>query len=117
MQRRILIAEDNLEISDTMRNYLIRAGYVVSQAFDGGDAIEQARRLSPDLILLDIMMPVADGYEVCESIRRDMNIPIIVVSAKVAEEDKIRLFELGADDNNTKTLSLKNMNRVVVTQI
>lgn len=54
MQRRILIAEDNLEISDTMRNYLIRAGYVVSQAFDGGDAIEQARRLSPDLILLDI---------------------------------------------------------------
>ena len=49
MQRRILIAEDNLEISDTMRNYLIRAGYVVSQAFDGGDAIEQARRLSPDL--------------------------------------------------------------------
>ena len=84
MQRRILIAEDNLEISDTMRNYLIRTGYVVSQAFDGGDAIEQARRLSPDLILLDIMMPVADGYEVCESIRRDMNIPIIVVSAPVA---------------------------------
>lgn len=109
MQRRILIAEDNLEISDTMRNYLIRAGYVVSQAFDGGDAIEQARRLSPDLILLDIMMPVADGYEVCESIRRDMNIPIIVVSAKVAEEDKIRLFELGADDYITKPFSFKEM--------
>ena len=109
MQRRILIAEDNLEISDTMRNYLIRAGYVVSQAFDGGDAIEQARRLSPDLILLDIMMPVADGYEVCESIRRDMNIPIIVVSAKVAEEDKIRLFELGADDYITKPYSLRNV--------
>ena len=107
MQRRILIAEDNLEISDTMRNYLIRAGYVVSQAFDGGDAIEQARRLSPDLILLDIMMPVADGYEVCESIRRDMNIPIIVVSAKVAEEDKIRLFELGADDYITKPFSFR----------
>ena len=106
MQRRILIAEDNLEISDTMRNYLIRAGYVVSQAFDGGDAIEQARRLSPDLILLDIMMPVADGYEVCESIRRDMNIPIIVVSAKVAEEDKIRLFELGADDYITKPFNI-----------
>ena len=109
MQRRILIAEDNLEISDTMRNYLIRAGYVVSQAFDGGDAIEQARRLSPDLILLDIMMPVADGYEVCESIRRDMNLPIIVVSAKVAEEDKIRLFELGADDYITKPFSFKEM--------
>lgn len=109
MQRRILIAEDNLEISDTTRNYLIRAGYVVSQAFDGGDAIEQARRLSPDLILLDIMMPVADGYEVCESIRRDMNIPIIVVSAKVAEEDKIRLFELGADDYITKPFSFKEM--------
>ena len=109
MQRRILIVEDNLEISDTMRNYLIRAGYVVSQAFDGGDAIEQARRLSPDLMLLDIMMPVADGYEVCESIRRDMNIPIIVVSAKVAEEDKIRLFELGADDYITKPFSFKEL--------
>ena len=109
MQRRILIAEDNLEISDTMRNYLIRAGYVVSQAFDGGDAIEQARRLSPDLILLDIMMPVADGYEVCESIRRDMNIPIIVVSAKVAEEDKIRLFELGADDYVVKPFDAKEV--------
>ena len=109
MQRRILIAEDNLEISDTMRNYLIRAGYVVSQAFDGGDAIEQARRLSPDLILLDIMMPVADGYEVCESIRRDMNIPIIVVSAKVAEEDKIRLFELGADDYVVKPFRIREL--------
>ena len=117
MQRRILIAEDNLEISDTMRNYLIRAGYVVSQAFDGGDAIEQARRLSPDLILLDIMMPVADGYEVCESIRRDMNIPIIVVSAKVAEEDKIRLFELGADDYITKPFSFKEMVCRVYAQI
>lgn len=50
MQRRILIAEDNIEISDTMRNYLIRAGYTVYQAFDGGDALEQARKLSPDLI-------------------------------------------------------------------
>lgn len=109
MQRRILIAEDNIEISDTMRNYLIRAGYTVYQAFDGGDALEQARKLSPDLILLDIMMPVADGYEVCESIRRDMNVPIIVVSAKVAEEDKVRLFELGADDYITKPFSFKEM--------
>ena len=109
MQRRILIAEDNIEISDTMRNYLIRAGYTVYQAFDGGDALEQARKLSPDLILLDIMMPVADGYEVCESIRRDMNVPIIVVSAKVAEEDTVRLFELGADDYITKPFSFKEM--------
>ena len=117
MQRRILIAEDNIEISDTMRNYLIRAGYTVYQAFDGGDALEQARKLSPDLILLDIMMPVADGYEVCESIRRDMNVPIIVVSAKVAEEDKVRLFELGADDYITKPFSFKEMVCRVTAQI
>ena len=113
MQRRILIAEDNIEISDTMRNYLIRAGYTVYQAFDGGDALEQARKLSPDLILLDIMMPVADGYEVCESIRRDMNVPIIVVSAKVAEEDKVRLFELGADDYITKPFSISALQRKI----
>lgn len=109
MQRKVLIAEDNIEISDMMRNYLIRAGYTVYQAFDGGETISQARKLSPDLLLLDIMMPVADGYEVCEKLRADTTIPIIVVSAKVAEEDKIRLFELGADDYITKPFSFKEM--------
>ena len=102
MQRRILIAEDNLEISDTMRNYLIRAGYVVSQAFDGGDAIEQARRLSPDLILLDIMMPGTDGLAVCRELRSVSDIPIILLTAKDSELDYVMGISQGSDDYLTK---------------
>lgn len=109
MQRKILIAEDNIDISDMMRNYLIKAGHTVYQAFDGAQALEQATKLSPDLVLLDIMMPVIDGYGVCRKLRESMNLPVIVVSAKVAEEDKVRMFELGADDYITKPFSFKEM--------
>lgn len=107
MQRKILIAEDNTELSDMMRNYLIKAGHVVYQAFDGQQAIELAAKMRPDLILLDIMMPVKDGYEVCHAVREFINSPIIVTSAREAEEDKLRLFELGADDYITKPFSFK----------
>lgn len=107
MQRKILIAEDNTELSDMMRNYLIKAGHVVYQAFDGAQAIDMAAKMRPDLILLDIMMPVKDGYEVCHAVREFLNSPIIVTSAREAEEDKLRLFELGADDYITKPFSFK----------
>jgi two-component system response regulator VicR len=107
--RKILIAEDNIEISDIMRNYLLKAGHTVYQAFNGEDALTMARSLRPDLLLLDIMMPIVDGYKVCETLRKEMSMPIIVVSAKVAEEDKIRLFDLGADDYITKPFSNKEM--------
>lgn len=107
--RKILIAEDNIEISDTMRNYLIKAGHTVYQAFDGAQALDIVKNLKPDLVLLDIMMPVLDGYAVCRTIRSLMTIPVIVVSAKVAEEDKERMFNLGADDYITKPFSYKEM--------
>jgi len=107
--RKILIAEDNVEISDMMRNYLLRAGHVVYQAYDGAQALDLAGKMQPDLVLLDIMMPVADGYEVCRKLRNTMDIPIIVVSAKVAEEDKERMFALGADDYLTKPFSFNEM--------
>ncbi len=107
--RKILIAEDNLEISDMMRNYLIKAGHTVYQAYDGAQALDIAKNMRPDLVLLDIMMPVIDGYEVCETLRQTMTIPVIVVSAKVAEEDKERMFALGADDYITKPFSFKEM--------
>lgn len=107
--RKILIAEDNLEISDTMRNFLLQAGYTVYQAFDGAEALNMARGLKPDLLLLDIMMPVLDGYEVCRTLRRESTMPIIVVSAKVTEEDKVALFDLGADDYITKPFSNREM--------
>lgn len=107
--RKILIAEDNIEISDMMRNYLLKAGHVVYQAFDGAQALEMLASLRPDLVLLDIMMPVYDGYYVCNKLRSTMSIPVIVVSAKVAEEDKERMFDLGADDYITKPFSFKEM--------
>ena len=107
--RKILIAEDNTELNDMMRNYLIKAGHSVYQAFNGAQALEYARGMQPDLVLLDIMMPVIDGYEVCTSLRNEMSIPVIVVSAIVGEDEKLRMFELGADDYITKPFSFKEM--------
>ena len=116
-KRKILIAEDNTEISDMMRNYLLKAEYSVYQAYDGLQAIEMASSVRPDLMLLDIMMPVCDGFEVCESVRKNMNIPIIVISAVVDEESKLKLFELGADDYLTKPFSFKEMVMRVAAQL
>lgn len=107
--RKILIAEDNVEISDMMKSYLVKAGYEVCQAFDGCEALNLAKEEKPDLALLDIMMPKIDGFEVCQTLRKTMTMPIIVVSAKVAEEDKVRMFDLGADDYITKPFSFKEM--------
>ena len=107
--RKILIAEDNTELNDMMRNYLIKAGHSVYQAFNGAQALEYARSMQPNLVLLDIMMPVIDGYEVCTSLRNEMSIPVIVVSAIVGEDEKLRMFELGADDYITKPFSFKEM--------
>ena len=106
-QRKILIAEDNTELNDMLRNYLIKAGHTVYQAFDGAQAVDMAMKLKPDLLVLDIMMPVKDGYEVCREVRASQNIPIIVASAKETEDDKEKLFDLGADDYITKPFSFK----------
>lgn len=107
--RKILIAEDNAEISDMMKSYLERAGHAAYQAFDGAQALQMAKDIKPDLALLDIMMPKVDGFNVCETLRKTMKMPIIVVSAKVTEEDKVRMFDLGADDYITKPFSFKEM--------
>ena len=107
VSRQILIAEDNVELSDMLRNYLVRAGHVVFQAFDGKQAVDLTKALNVDLVLLDIMMPRLDGFSVIKEIRRIKNIPIIITSAKVSEEDKEKMFNLGADDYITKPFSLK----------
>lgn len=107
--KRILIAEDNVEISAMMKSYLVKAGYEVLQAYDGEQALDIAKAEQIDLALLDIMMPKKDGYEVCTRLRDRLTIPIIVVSARVSEEDKVRMFELGADDYITKPVSFKEM--------
>lgn len=107
--QKVLIAEDNIELSDMMRNYLIKSGFTVYQAFDGSEALNIVEKLKPDILLLDLMLPVIDGYEVCKSIRKTSGVPIIVISAKAQESDKIDLLELGADDYMTKPFSYREM--------
>lgn len=107
--RTVMIVEDNVEISDMMRTYLLKAGHRVIQAYDGEQAVVMFKAMNPDLVILDVMLPILDGYSVCTAIRSISPTPVIVVSAKVGEEDKIKMLELGADDYLTKPFSFKEM--------
>lgn len=106
----ILIVEDDEVIMGTLAYNLSREGYKVSQTTTGAEALRLARKLRPDLILLDIMLPGESGIEVCEHIRElDEDVVIIMITAKDAEEDKVRGFEVGADDYVTKPFGMKEL--------
>ena len=106
----ILIVEDDEVIMGTLAYNLSRNGFGVSQATGGADALRLARKLRPDLILLDIMLPGESGIEVCERIReRDKSVMIVMITAKDAEDDKVRGFEAGADDYVTKPFGMKEL--------
>ncbi len=106
----ILIVEDDAAILDTLAYNLGRQGFGVSKATSGAEALKLARRLRPDLILLDIMLPGESGIRVCEKIRQeDREVVIVMVTAKDAEEDKVRGFEAGADDYVTKPFGMKEL--------
>jgi DNA-binding response OmpR family regulator len=106
----ILIVEDDEVIMGTLAYNLSRGGYGVSQATTGAEALRIARKMRPDLILLDIMLPGESGIEVCEHIReRDQEVVIVMITAKDAEEDKVRGFEAGADDYVTKPFGMKEL--------
>ena len=102
MGYRILIADDESEIRDLLRLYLEKDGYEVLEAADGLETMESVKRENPDLLLLDIMMPGLDGYRVLRNIRENNNIPVIMLSAKGTNTDKILGLDLGADDYITK---------------
>ncbi|HVD43811.1 MAG TPA: response regulator transcription factor [Rubrobacter sp.] len=106
----ILIVEDDEVIMGTLAYNLSRNGFGVSQATGGADALRLARKLRPDLILLDLMLPGESGIEVCERIReRDQGVMIVMITAKDSEEDKVRGFEAGADDYVTKPFGMKEL--------
>src|ERR671939_1641744 len=106
----ILIVEDDEVIMGTLAYNLSRNGFGVSQATSGADALRLARKLRPDLILLDIMLPGESGIEVCERIReRDQSVMIVMITAKDAEEDKVRGFEASADDYVKKPFGMKEL--------
>ncbi len=106
---RILIAEDEKKINDMICDYLEALGFETRQVFDGREALRQFRKDPPDLVLLDIMMPVLDGTDVLREIRKESRVPVIMVTAKAEEGDKVLGLELGADDYITKPFSMKEM--------
>ena len=108
-QKRALVIEDDGNIAELLRLYLEKDGYAVTIASDGGTGVEQAKALSPDLILLDIMLPVKDGWQVCRELRAFTNAPIIMLTAKSETEDKVTGLEMGADDYITKPFEVKEL--------
>jgi two-component system response regulator RegX3 len=107
--RRVLIVEDETSLADSIRYNLEREGYAVDVAYDGRDALRRARLEPPDLVLLDLMLPEMAGLDVCRALRAESNVPIIMVTAKDAEADKVAGLELGADDYLTKPFSMREL--------
>ena len=102
---RILVADDDREIVRTVRAYLEESGYEVTSAHDGKTALESFRNEKPDLVVLDIMMPEINGLDVAKALRRESEVPIIMLTARVDEADRLVGLELGADDYITKPFS------------
>lgn len=103
---RILLIEDDFDLSNVIRDFLVKDGFEVKRAFQGEEGIQLSKEFVPHLILLDIMLPKVDGIEVCRNIRTYSTAPIIILSAKNTDVDKLILLGIGADDYLTKPFSL-----------
>jgi DNA-binding response OmpR family regulator len=109
MAEKILIVEDEATLQETLAYNLTRQGYQVEVAGDGPAALETARRIKPDLILLDIMLPGIDGFEICRIIRQEMTTPVLMLTARDEEIDRVVGLEIGADDYLTKPFSMREL--------
>ncbi len=105
----VLLVEDEPTLLETLEYNLTRQGYRVVTATDGIMAVERARQEHPDVIVLDIMLPKMDGFEVCRTLRKEMNVPILMLTARDDEIDKIVGLEVGADDYMTKPFSMREL--------
>lgn len=105
----ILIVEDETSLREALAYNLTRQEYTVEAVADGPSALEAARRLHPDLILLDLMLPGLDGFEVCRILRQEMNVPILILTARDEEIDRVIGLEIGADDYITKPFSIREL--------
>ena len=105
----VLVADDDEKIRELLVLYLSKEGFAVEQAADGAEAILKAQQLKPGLIVLDIMMPVLDGMEVCRQVRKFSRVPIIMLTARVEDEDRIMGLELGADDYVSKPFNPREL--------
>ncbi|MCB0036133.1 MAG: response regulator transcription factor [Anaerolineales bacterium] len=106
---KILVVEDDPVILETVEYNLTRQGYEVDMAENGRVGLDKARNNKPDLIILDVMLPGIDGFEVCRIVRKEMNVPIIMLTAKSDEVDKVVGLEMGADDYLTKPFSMREL--------
>lgn len=109
MDKKILIVDDEKSIVDILKFNLKRDGYTVLEAYDGQEGYDMALSQKPDLILLDVMLPKMDGFEVCKKLREHLSTPIIMLTARIEEIDKVLGLELGADDYITKPFSIREL--------
>jgi len=109
MQKKILVVDDEKPIADILEFNLKKEGYEVHCAYDGETAMQMVEDIQPDMILLDIMLPGRDGIEVCREVRKKYEMPIIMLTAKDSEIDKVLGLELGADDYVTKPFSTREL--------
>ena len=105
----VLVVEDDRNIAELLQLYLEKEGYAVTIAFDGGQGISKFRAIKPDLVLLDLMLPVMDGWSVCRTIRAESQTPMIMLTAKGETTDKVAGLKNGADDYITKPFEMKEV--------
>jgi DNA-binding response OmpR family regulator len=117
MAEKILVVEDEPALQDTLAYNLNRQGYIVDTAGDGQAALDMARSQHPDLIVLDIMLPGLDGFEVCRILRQETNVPILMLTARDDEIDRVIGLEMGADDYLTKPFSMREFQARVKAQL
>ena len=106
---KILVVEDEENILEAIKYSLSKEGYEVYGASDGEIGLEKAKELSPNLVILDVMLPSLDGFEVCRILRKDMDVPVFMLSAKSEEIDRVVGLEIGADDYITKPFSMREL--------
>jgi len=109
MGRKILVVDDDVKTVELVKMYLKRDGYDVITAYDGKEALRLARETHPDLIVLDLMLPGIDGLAVCRTLRAESDVPIIMLTARTTEDDRLSGLNLGADDYVTKPFSPKEL--------
>jgi DNA-binding response OmpR family regulator len=117
MSETILVVEDEPALRDTLSYNLKKDGFSVEAVGDGRAALDSARKLKPDLIVLDLMLPEIDGFEVCRILRREMNTPILMLTARDDEIDRVVGLEVGADDYLTKPFSMRELMARVKAQL
>lgn len=108
-RRRVLVVDDDAKTVELVKLYLSRDGYLVLTAYDGVEALRIARESKPALIVLDLMLPDIDGLEVCRTLRRECDVPVIMLTARTTDQDKLKGLDLGADDYVTKPFSPREL--------